>query len=83
MVVIWSFCAFAFFLVPFYLATLEAKNMFLLSLACAVAEIIAAVICLAFVNGRDLRRMLSLFYFITCIGALIIMCFDLIYKGKS
>jgi hypothetical protein len=54
-----------------------------MSLALAVAEIIAAVICLTLVHGRDLRKMLSLFYVFTCIGAIIIMSFDFIYTGKS
>jgi hypothetical protein len=83
MVIIWSFCSFAFFLVPFYLATLDEKNMFLMSLALAIAEVLSSIICLTFVHGRDLKYMLSLFYLLTCIGALVIMCFDLIYHGDS
>jgi len=81
MVTIWSFCAFSFFLVPFYLATFDEKNMFLMSLALGIAEIIAAVICLTLIHGRDLRKMLSLFYVLTCVGAIIIMCFNFIYTG--
>ena len=83
MVVIWSFCAFAFFLVPFYLSNLKTKNMFMISLALAVAEIISSVICLVFIHGRDLRRQLSLYYFLTCVGALSIMLFDMLYTGTS
>lgn len=49
MVIIWSFCAFAFFLVPFYMSVLETSNMFLISLALALAEIIASVICLSLI----------------------------------
>jgi hypothetical protein len=83
MVVIWSFCAFAFFLVPFYLSALDEQNMFMMSLALAIAEIIASVICLCFINGRDLRRQLSLYYTLTCIGAVFIMVFNLLYTGSS
>lgn len=57
--------------------------MFMISLALAVAEIIAAIICLVFIQGRDLRRQLSLYYFLTCVGALSIMLFDALYTGTS
>ena len=83
MVIIWSFCAFAFFLVPFYLSALDEQNMFLMSLAIAIAEIISSVICLVFIEGRDLRKQLSLYYFLTCLGAVSIMLFNWIYTGPS
>jgi hypothetical protein len=57
--------------------------MFILSLALAIAEIIAAVICLAFIQGKDLRRQLSLYYTLTCVGAVVIMLFNWLYTGKS
>ena len=83
MVIIWSFCAFAFFLVPFYLSALNEQNMFLMSLALAIAEIISSIICLYFIHGKDLRRQLSLYYLLTCIGAAFIMVFNWLYKGNS
>ena len=83
MVTIWSFCAFAFFLVPFYMSVLDTDNMFIMSLALALAEIISSVICISFIHGRDLRRLLSFYYLITCLGALFIMTFKMIYKGNS
>ena len=83
MVTIWSFCAFAFFLVPFYMSVLETSNMFLMSLALALAEIISSVICISFIHGRDLRRQLSLYFFLTCLGAIFIMTFKMIYKGSN
>lgn len=84
MVIIWSFCAFAFFLVPFYLsASLDQENMFLMSLTIAIAEIISSFICLYLIKGKDMRRQLSLYYALTCIGAVVIMVFNAFYKGKS
>ena len=57
--------------------------MFMLSLALAIAEIISSFICLKLIHGRDLRRVLSLFYLLTFIGTMLVMFFDLLYTGES
>lgn len=82
MVMIWSFCAFATYLVPPYVVNLD-TNIYLMSFALGIAESIAAVLCLCVINGKDLKRIQSLFFGFTCIGACILMCIDLIYKGES
>ena len=50
MVVIWSFGAFSFFVVPFYIGTLP-LNIYMMSTATAIGEIIASVICLFITHG--------------------------------
>jgi hypothetical protein len=83
MTITWSFSAFAFFLVPFYLTTLESNNMFLLSTSLAIAEIISSIICLTLIHGRDLRKVLSFFCALTCFGTVGVMIFNGIEKGSS
>jgi hypothetical protein len=55
MIIIWSFCAFATYLVPPYVVNLE-NNIYLMSLALGIAEFIAAVLCLCVINGKDLKQ---------------------------
>lgn len=45
MVILWSFCAFSFFIVPFYIGTLS-LDIFLMNLATACGELFATLICL-------------------------------------
>lgn len=52
MVIIWSFCTFSFFVVPFYLETIPG-NLFLMSTSTGIAEILASLICLTISHRFD------------------------------
>lgn len=82
MVIVWSFASFAFFCVPFYIGTIPA-NMYLMNSCTAVAEIISSFVCLALPKTADLRRSISLFCFMSCIGSVGIMIFNGLYSGSS
>jgi len=55
MLIVWSFCTFSFFIVPYYLDTLPG-NLFLMSAAIACAELLANTICLITTNRYDTRK---------------------------
>ena len=78
----WSFSSWAFFVIPFYLGTIE-SNMYLMSLMTAIAEIIATFICMFAIHGRDLRRALSLFCGLSCVGSIGVIAFTSLYTGES
>lgn len=65
---IWSYGAFSFFLVPYYLATIKA-NVFLMSTMTAIAEIVASGICWFITSCMPIKKALSLFSFITFVSA--------------
>ena len=82
MIACWSFCSWAFFVVPFYLAEIKG-NMYLMSMMTALAEVIATFICMFAIHGRDLRKTLALFCGISCIGSIGAIIFTSIYSGDS
>jgi Na+/melibiose symporter-like transporter len=65
MIFIWSFGAFSFFVVPYYIGTLT-LNIYMMSTALAGGEIISSMICLFVTHGRDKRKSVAFFMLITC-----------------
>ena len=82
LIVIWSFCTFSFYLVPYYLDTLPG-NLFLLSSSTAIAEIVASVISLLIANRFDTRKSIALFALISSISTIGIILLTSYYKGTS
>ena len=82
LIIIWSFCTFSFYLVPYYLDTLPG-NLFLLSSSTAMAEIIASFISLAIANKFETRKSVALFAFISCFSTIGIILLSSLYKGTS
>ena len=82
MIVIWSFCTFSFYLVPYYLDTIPG-NLFLMSTSTAVAEILASIISLVIANRFETRRSIAVFALISCVSTIGIILLTSIYKGKS
>lgn len=82
MIVVWSFCTFSFFVVPYYLDTLPG-NLFLMSSATAVAEILASVICLLTTHKFDTRKTVAFFSFVSCVATAGIILLTSLYKGSS
>jgi hypothetical protein len=82
MIVIWSFCTFSFFVVPFYLDTLPG-NLFLMSSATAIAEVLASVICLLLTHKFDTRKTVAFFAFISLVATIGIILLTSLYKGES
>jgi len=82
MMIVWSFSAFSFFLVPFYIATIP-SNIFLMSTCTAVAEIIASVICLTVTHNMDKKKSLIVFCAMSCLGTIGVMLFQWLYTGDS
>lgn len=72
---IWSFGAFSFFLVPYYLATID-LNVFLMSTMTALGEIIASGICWFITSCMPIKKSLSLFSFVTFISSVGIMVYN-------
>lgn len=75
---IWSYGAFSFFLIPYYLATVK-SNVFLMSTATAVAEIVASGICWFITECLQIKSALSIFSFISCVSAVAITLFNTFY----
>lgn len=82
MVVIWSFCSFSFFLVPYYLDTIP-SNLFLMSSATAIAEILSSIICLSITHKYETRKSIAFFAFVSCCATIGIILLTSLYKGKS
>jgi Na+/melibiose symporter-like transporter len=80
LIVIWSFCTFSFYLVPYYLDTLPG-NLFLLSSSTAIAEIIASIISLVIANKFETRKSIALFALISCVSTIGIILLTSYYKG--
>ena len=82
MVVIWSFGAFSFFIIPFYIGTTD-LNIYAMSTATAIGEILASFISLFLVHGRDKRKMIAVFLFLTCISSIGLILLLWLYDGTS
>jgi hypothetical protein len=82
MIIIWSFCTFSFYLVPYYLDTLPG-NLFLLSSSTAIAEIVASVVSLLITNRFETKKSIALFAFISCFSTIGIILLSSLYKGSS
>ena len=75
---IWSYGAVSFFLIPYYLATVK-SNVFLMSTATAIAEIVASGICWFITDCLQIKSALSIFSFVTCVSAVGITLFNAFY----
>jgi hypothetical protein len=82
MMVTWSYASFAFFVVPFYLATIDG-NYYLMNLMTAIAEIAASFILLFCTANKDNKKLLIFFCFVSFLGCLGVLIFDAFYKGES
>jgi len=82
MVVIWACASFAFFMVPFYIGTLD-YNIYLMSTATALGEVISSVICLIVTHKIDKKKSISFFTAISCLGSLAITLIIWLYKGDD
>lgn len=74
LIVIWSFCTFSFFVVPFYLEAIP-SNLYLMSTATGIAEIVASALCLG-TSERDSQKMVSVFAAVSCLGTGVIYLFQ-------
>jgi hypothetical protein len=82
MVVIWAFASFAFFMVPFYIGTLD-FNIYLMSTATAFGEVLSSVICLLVTHHIDKKKSISFFTGISCLGSLAVTLIIWLYHGND
>lgn len=82
MVVIWSFGAFSFFIIPYYIGT-TSLNIYAMSTATGIGEILASCISLFLVHGKDKRMMIAIFLFITCISSVGLALLIWLYTGED
>lgn len=82
MMVIWSFCSFSFFLIPYYLDTIPG-NLFLMSSATAVAEILSSLICLFITHNIEIRKSIAFFCLVSCSATIAIILLTLLLKSNS
>lgn len=80
--VIWSFCSFSFFLIPYYLDTIPG-NLFLMSSATAVAEILSSLICLFITHNIEIRKSIAFFCLVSCSATIAIILLTLLLKSNS
>ena len=82
MLVIWSFCSFSFFLIPFYLSSIDA-DFYALSFSSEIAEFIASIICLFITKLMKLERALFMFLSLVVVSALGLMGYKLFMESHS
>lgn len=82
MIVIWSFCSFSFFLVPYYLDTIPG-NLYLMSSSTAIAEILSSVICLTITHKFETKKSVAFFAFVSLIATIGIILLTSFYDGDS
>jgi len=82
LLLVWSYTAFAWYLVPFYIGTIP-SNMFLLMLCVAIAEIMGSLLCLFIVQRFDKKRALQVCCAVSCISCIGVMAFKSLYTGTS
>ena len=78
MIIIWSFCTFSFFIVPYYLDTIPG-NLYLMSSSTAIAEILASIICLMITGRYDTRKEVAFMAFVSCIGTIGIILLSIMF----
>jgi hypothetical protein len=71
MMFIWSFGSFAFFLVPFYVATIKIGNIYINMLFSEIAEFIGCIVTLYVTRLMTLKNGITLFSAMTCVGAVL------------
>jgi len=72
MIVVWSYGSFGFFLIPFYLDSINA-NLYVLAIAMGSAELFASGACAVITRFMTLKRALLLFLSISCFSALLLI----------
>ena len=82
MVIIWAFASFAFFMVPFYIGTLD-FNIYLMSTSTAFGEVLSSVICLLVTHNIDKKKSISFFTAISFLGALGVTLIIWLYHGED
>jgi hypothetical protein len=82
MVIIWAFASFAFFMVPFYIGTLD-FNIYLMSTSTAFGEVLSSVICLLVTHKIDKKKSISFFTAISFLGALGVTLIIWLYHGED
>ena len=71
MMFIWSFGSFAFFLVPFYVATIKIGNIYISMMFSELAEFCGCIITLYFTRIMTLKNGLTLFSFVILVGSIL------------
>jgi len=82
MVVLWSFGVFSFYMIPYYIGTLD-LNVYAMNVATALGEVVAAVLCLFITNTVDKRKSTSVstgISFLGCVGVTLILW---LYHGND
>jgi len=82
LLLVWSYTAFAYYLIPFYVGTIP-SNMFLLMLCVAIAEIVGGLLCLCIVKRFNKKRALQMCCAVSCISSIGVMVFKFLYTGTS
>ena len=77
---VWSFSSFAFFLVPFYVSTINIGNVYYNFLFSEVAEFFANILVLYVVNVMSLKNSITLFSFVVLIGSI---CMTVLIKIQN
>ena len=68
---LWSFGSFAFFLVPFYVSTIQIGNVYVNFLFSEAAEFLGCIITLYIQRVMTLQNGITLFCFITLVGSIL------------
>lgn len=69
LVVVWSFGAFAFFIIPFYIGDLP-LNIYMMDTSTGIAQILAAFLAMSLIKGKSKIRTLAIFLFVTFVGCI-------------
>ena len=80
MMFIWSFGSFAFFLVPFYVATIKIGNIYINMLFSEIAEFAASILVLFITRYMTLQNAATLFSILIFVGSVLM---TILIKVKS
>ena len=82
LLLVWSYTAFSWYLIPFYIGTIP-SNMFLLMLFVAIAEILGSLLCLCIVKKFNKKRALQVCCAVSCVSSIGVMTFKYFYTGTN
>jgi hypothetical protein len=82
MIFVFSYGSFCFFLVPFYLASIEGADFFTLALASEIGELVACIICLFITRWMRLGRALIMFVAVSLAGSCLMLIFSYVSGGE-
>jgi Na+/melibiose symporter-like transporter len=77
MMIMWSYGSFSFFLIPYFLATFD-SNMYLMAISIYCGALLSSFIILSLVGKVDILNALKVSCFLTVLGTLAIILFQLI-----